>query len=137
MPWSGAPGGGFTAPGVTPWLPLGDVGACNVESQRSDPTSVLALTRALIALRRETDDLRTGSYGSLAAPDGVWAWRRGARHFVVLNMTDEPAVLSNLDGALRFSTVRPRDDELVAGALELGPWEGVIGAMQAPRTTTR
>ena len=46
MPWSSDPGGGFTDPGVKPWLPLGDVGACNVETQRSDPSSVLALTRA-------------------------------------------------------------------------------------------
>ncbi len=77
MPWSSDPGGGFTDPGVKPWLPLGDVGACNVETQRSDPSSVLALTRALIALRRDADDLRTGSYRSLDAPDGVWAWVAG------------------------------------------------------------
>ena len=46
MPWSAAPGGGFTEAGVTPWLPLGDVAACNVETQRDDPTSVLSLTHA-------------------------------------------------------------------------------------------
>ena len=67
---------------------------------------MLALTRALIALRRGTDDLRAGSYRSLDAPEGVWAWGRGARHFVVLNMTDEPAVVAGLDATLRISTVR-------------------------------
>ncbi len=137
MPWSGAPGGGFTIPGVKPWLPLGDVHACNVESQRSDPTSVLALTRALIALRRGADDLRTGSYRSLDTPDGVWAWRRGARHGVVLNMTDEPAVVASPVATLCLSTVRQRDGERVTGALELAPWEGVIGVTQAPSTTAR
>ncbi len=137
MPWSTAPGGGFTDPGVTPWLPLGDVDACNVESQRFHPTSVLALTRALIALRRAAEDLRIGSYGPLDAPDGVWAWRRGAAHFVVLNMTDELAVVSGLEGKVRLSTVRPRDGELVPGELEVAPWEGVIGVLQAPWTTAR
>jgi alpha-glucosidase len=137
MPWSGAPGGGFTDPDVTPWLPLGDVAACNVESQRPDPTSVLALTRALIATRRVRADLRTGSYRSLVAPDGVWAWARGEGHFVVLNMTDEQVVVPGLDGTLGISTVRPREGELVAGALDLAPWEGVIGSTQVPWTTTR
>ncbi len=42
-------------------------------------------------------------------------------------MTDEPAVVSGLDGTLRLSTVRPRDGELVVGELEVAPWEGVIG----------
>ena len=137
MPWSGAPGGGFTDRDVKPWLPLGDVVACNVESQQSDPTSVLALTQALIAMRRATHDLRTGSYRSLNAPDGVWAWTRGERHFVVLNMTDEQAVMPGLDGTLGLSTVRPREGEIVAGALDLAPWEGVIGSTLAPWTTTR
>ena len=55
MPWNGAlaAGAGFTAPGVEPWLPFGDVAACNVEAQRADPDSVLAFTRSLLALRRE------------------------------------------------------------------------------------
>ena len=93
---------------------------------------MLSLTRALIALRREAEDLRTGSYRTLDAPDGVWAWRRGAGHFVVLNMTDELAVVSGLDGTLRISTERPRDGELVAGEVDVAPWEGVIGVAQAP-----
>ena len=52
MPWRDAPGGGFTAPDVRPWLPLGDTGACNVEDQLADPASMVHLARDLIALRR-------------------------------------------------------------------------------------
>jgi alpha-glucosidase len=127
MPWSDAPGAGFTEPGVRPWLPLGDVTACNVESQGSDPTSVLALARRLIALRRHEADLRAGSYRSLSAPEGVWAWSRGDRHFVVLNMSEEPAIVPGLTGSLVLNTEGARVDDPVVGTLVLGPWEGVIG----------
>jgi alpha-glucosidase len=137
MPWRDLPGGGFTEPGVRPWLPLGDVHACNVESQRSDPASVLALTRALIALRRQEADLRRGAYRPLDAPEGVWAWSRGDRHFVVINMGDEPALVPDLDGTLRMSTVSSREDEQVDGALGLAPWEGVIGARVTSPSTAR
>ena len=54
MPWRPGPGGGFTAAGVRPWLPLGDTEASSVERQRSDPDSMLHLARDLIALRRTT-----------------------------------------------------------------------------------
>jgi alpha-glucosidase len=137
MPWNDAPGAGFTEPGVRPWLPLGDVMACNVESQRSDPTSVLALARRLIALRRQEADLRAGSYRSLSAPEGVWAWSRGDRHFVVLNMSEGPAVVPGLSGTLLVNTEGARFDEPVAGTLELGPWEGVIGATASSQPIAR
>ena len=38
MPWSPEPGAGFTEAGVEPWLPFGDVAACNVADQRRDPS---------------------------------------------------------------------------------------------------
>ena len=63
MHWRDAPGGGFTGPGVVPWLPLGDT-ARNVADQRSDPGSVLTFTRDLIALRRQHGELRAGSYST-------------------------------------------------------------------------
>ena len=60
MPWSNTPGGGFTSPGVTPWLPMGDPAACNVADQEADVDSVLAFTRRAIAGRRHSDDLAVG-----------------------------------------------------------------------------
>ena len=77
MQWSDEPGGGFTTADATPWLPFGDLAARNVAAQREDRGSVLHLVRDLIALRRGHDDLRTGTYARLEAPDGAWAWRRG------------------------------------------------------------
>src|SRR5471030_429571 len=57
MPWSDVAGSGFTEPGTTPWLPVGDPAAGSVDGQRADPESVLTLTRDLIALRRQNRDL--------------------------------------------------------------------------------
>jgi alpha-glucosidase len=128
MQWRDGPGGGFTDPEVRPWLPFGDVHAFNVEAQRADPDSVLTLARALITLRRQEADLRTGSYRSRPAPEGVWAWNRGERHFVALNMTDDPVVVGDLEGTVRVGSGPSRTGELVGGTLALAPWEGVIGA---------
>ena len=65
MPWSAAPGAGFTEPGVEPWLPFGDLAAANVEDQRRDPGSTLSFTRDLIQLRAAIPELRTGAYATV------------------------------------------------------------------------
>jgi alpha-glucosidase len=97
LPWNG----GWS----NPWLPLtADVRA--VEAQRSDPASFLNYTRELIARRRASRDLVDGGYETLPAPDGVWAFRRGERTKVAVNLSDEPAELE--DG------------------LRLEPWAGVV-----------
>jgi alpha-glucosidase len=59
-----------------------------VEAQQEDPASPLARTRELIALRRRSTDLRTGSYETLPAPEGVWAWKRGEATTVAVNLSD-------------------------------------------------
>jgi alpha-glucosidase len=105
---------------------LGDVDADNVEMQRADPHSVLNLARDLIALRRREADLRRGRYRTIAAPDGVWAWERGERTIVVLNLSGEEAALPGVDGAVAVSTDRRRDGEAITGVLRSGPWEGVV-----------
>jgi alpha-glucosidase len=99
-----------------------------VEAQRSDPASVLTLARALIALRRREADLHAGSYRARPAPEGIWAWNRGDRHFVAINMTDGPVVVPEVGGTLEIGTDGSRAGEPVEGTLALGPWEGVIGA---------
>jgi alpha-glucosidase len=125
MPWSAEPGAGFTAPGVEPWLPFGDLTA-NVADQREDPGSVLTLVRDLIALRRSRADLRTGAYAPLDTPDGAWAYRRGDATTVALNLSGEPASIAGVRGRVAVGTDRARDGAAVHGALELGPWEGAI-----------
>jgi alpha-glucosidase len=126
MQWTGEPGGGFTTAEAQPWLPFGDLAACNVAAQREDPRSVLHLVRDLIALRRSSPDLRSGSYERLPAPEGAWAWRRGDGCVVALNLADAPVTVEGVDGDVAIATDRARDGERVAGAVRLGPYEGVV-----------
>jgi alpha-glucosidase len=131
MLWNAEPGAGFSREGVRPWLPIGDPHAINVEDQRGDPDSMLHLCRDLIALRRETPDLRSGAYASLPAPAGVWAWRRGERIVVAVNLSGEAASLPLGPATIEIGTDRARDGETVEGDLDLGPWEGVVLLLRA------
>jgi alpha-glucosidase len=100
------------------WLPLGG-NTRTVEEQRDDPDSVLNFTRRLIELRQSRDDLLQGSYERLEAPPGVWAWRRGERTAVAVNLSDRPVQLS-LRGDVLLAT--DGNDEVA----ELAPWAGVV-----------
>ncbi len=127
MPWTGGEGAGFTSPGVRPWLPIGDRTGFSVEEEQDDPASMLRLTRDLLALRRARDDLRSGAYTRLSAPDGWWAWRRGPALVAVLNLT-ETAGWFDLAGPGRvlISTDRALDGQPVDGRLELSGWQGAL-----------
>jgi alpha-glucosidase len=94
MPWSAAPGAGFSA--GRSWLPLpADAVDRNVERQAADPASVLWLYRRLLAMRRTTPALQTGSQELVATtdPDALAFIRRtdeGAA-FIALNFARRPA----------------------------------------------
>jgi glycosidase len=120
MPWTAD--GGFTD-GGDPWLPAGDPAARNVADQRADPGSVLHMVRDAIALRRGREDLRDGAYATVAAPPGVWAYRRGDGTAVALNLSGEPRAI-DLAGTTLLATDRAGEGERFAG--ELAPWTGVV-----------
>jgi len=126
MPWRPGAGGGFTDPRARPWLPMSDPEACNVESQRDDPHSVLALVRDLVALRRRIPDLGLGAYAGRAAPPGVWAWQRGKGHLVAVNLGEDAVVWELPEGRVVIGTDRSRDGEPVPGHTRLGGWEGLV-----------
>jgi glycosidase len=126
MPWTAEPGGGFTTPEATPWLPFGDLAAHNVAAQKSEPGSTLHLVRDLIALRRSERDLSAGAYATLDAPGGAWAYSRGDRFAVAVNLSGDAATVEGLEGRVAIGTDRGRDGEAVEGEVRLGPWEGVV-----------
>lgn len=127
MPWTAEPGGGFTTPGATPWLPFGDLAAHNVAAQKEDPASTLHLVRDLIALRREHRDLTAGSYSTLEAPAGAWAYTRGSGFAVAVNLSSERATVTAAGGGrVAIGTDRGRDGEAVGDTIDLGPWEAVV-----------
>jgi alpha-glucosidase len=133
MPWRDAPGGGFTEPGAEPWLPFGDLAACNVEAQRDDPDSVLHLVRDLIALRRREVALRTGAYRPVPTSPGGWAWTRGGRVTVLAALDDAGATLDGAEGTVVAATDRRRLGEVVAGGLSVSGWEAVVVAAPVDR----
>jgi alpha-glucosidase len=123
MQWDGSPSGGFTASGVTPWLPLGASAVCNVADQKQDPGSMLSLCRRLIALRHAELGGHIASYELLPAPDDQWAYHVGDLA-VVANFSDRSAVAACPVGEVLQAT---GDKVPAAGdAVTLGPWEGII-----------
>jgi oligo-1,6-glucosidase len=88
MQWTAGPNGGFTR--GEPWLAVNpNAEAINAEDQAGRPDSVLAHTRALIAFRRGSTDLREGDYRDIdPAHEQVFAYRRGAL-LVLLNFGRE------------------------------------------------
>jgi alpha-glucosidase len=78
MPWAAdAPAAGFST--AKPWLPLGDGHARRaVDQQDGDPDSMLAWTRALLAIRRAEPALRTGSADVVTAQGDLLVLHRAA-----------------------------------------------------------
>jgi len=122
MPWDGSPAAGFTARGVTPWLPVGGSSARNVAGQRDDPLSTLSFCRELLALRRAEFGGQVASYRRLPAPAGVWAYQAGGL-LVAANLTDAPVRWQGPIGDVLLAT----DPALTrAGPVtELPPWRGL------------
>lgn len=92
MQWDKAPNGGFCAPDVEPWLPLGDnFGRENVEMQKVQHMSMLNCTISLLELRKKRPSLGLGSYQPLPSSDTVFAFGRqyeAEQSIVVLNFSN-------------------------------------------------
>ena len=134
MPWDSSPFAGFsTAP---PWLPLNaDWPTRNVAAQAVDPGSMLALYRALLALRRAQLALSIGSLTLIDAAPDVLAYERrsGAdRLLVALNFSAEgrplPLTAETGEAHTLASTLarRPIDGTLA-------PNEGVVLRLSGAR----
>ncbi len=126
MPWHGGPGGGFSEPGVRPWLPMTDPAACNVADQEGDADSVLEFCRRVIAARRASDDLAVGEYRSLPSAEHSWAYARGEGTTVVLNMSDASVTFKDVPGVVTVSTDAALEGSSVEGGLTLPAWSGAV-----------
>jgi alpha-glucosidase len=132
MPWTPGPGHGFTT--GRPWLRFGDdADVRNVAVQERDPGSVLATYRRLLALRRDSEALRSGTLRLIEiGTDDVLAWIReigGERVLVAVNFSpaardarlSEPGDWQPIGGS-HLDPATPTAD----GALELRALEAVI-----------
>lgn len=133
MAWDGSAHAGFST--GEPWLPLAaDWPSCNVEQQRRDPHSMLALYEKLIALRRAESALAIGDYVPMAC-DGnllIYGRRHGDRRLIValnLGHAAQRAMVGGIAGQVVLSTHLDRAGESVSGEIELRPDEGVVIAV--------
>ena len=135
MSWRPGAGGGFTT--GRPWLPVApDVNRRNVESQASDPESVLSLYRRLTRLRRGMPALHRGDQELLDVgdPDVLAYGRRadGRSAFVALNFASRPATVHLPDAGtegrwrIALSTHGRSVDDVLGETLVLAPLEACI-----------
>jgi alpha-glucosidase len=147
MQWSTGAHAGFSQ--GQPWLRLADDWAtCNVELQQADASSMLALYRRLIALRRAEPALHAGTWEALEVGGDmgadmeieVLAYARTfaqRRLVVLLNFADAPREIasaalgatSNAEVGVLASTHQRREG-LPPGVVSLRPLEGVVLAVQ-------
>ncbi|WP_439369810.1 alpha-amylase family glycosyl hydrolase [Bradyrhizobium sp. DASA03120] len=133
MRWDASPHGGFTK--GSPWLPLEADGGTSVTEQQSDERSILALFRALIALRRAHACLRQGGYAPLRSHNDVLAYKRTEGRneaLIVLNIAAEPRKWHwRGRGRLLLSTHLDRPSEpLPDASILLRANEGVVIALE-------
>ena len=132
MQWDTTSNAGFTT--NRSWLPIpGDHVEINVESERSDSFSLLALYRALLALRRQEPVLITGRYMPMPASENLIAYIRQndqQRFLILLNLSPWPEryPLGSLcrHARLRLSTFLDRTDTQCEEWIEIRGDEGLI-----------
>ena len=134
MQWDAGHNAGFCPPTVKPWLPIADdYQQVNVAAQREDRHSMLALTRALLQLRRTTPALSLGNYAPIAGvPEECFVYVRQSgeqRRLVALNFSgsEQHIHLPALgNGFIRISTHLDREESVDLASLHLRSDEGCV-----------
>jgi alpha-glucosidase len=132
MQWDATPSAGFTA--GAPWLPVAaDAERVNVAVQRRDPHSMLSFYRRLLALRRGSPALRSGSYRTIPSLAGVFAYLReadGERCAIALNFTDRPRRVDfRRPARLLLSTSDDAAGSAERSEFDLAPNAGVLARL--------
>ena len=128
MPWSAEPNGGFTAEGVRPWLPLGEHGTTNVQSEQANPASVLNFWHHLSLLRAAGTIGAAGHLERVVLDDQVWAYRVG-QVTTIVNLSDFPAQ-AKIGGGTGWSVLASTRPQAVgtepSSDMALEPWEAMV-----------
>ena len=95
IPWDATARHGWTGEPWLPWPPEAERRAVSV--LRDDPSSILHLYRRLLAARRASPALRTGTWIARDAPAGVLAYERVSgddRRLVLVNFRNKPVAVA-------------------------------------------
>ena len=132
--WTAGPNAGFTAEGVTPWLPLADdYKTVNMETELKDPASMLNLYRKLLSFRRLSNALQSGTYQPIdPVPPECFVYLREyetEKIIVALNMGETTTRLDlhrfgNLE--IIVSTGMDRTGKINPSLIDLSPDEGLV-----------
>jgi alpha-glucosidase len=136
MQWDSGPCSGFS--NGEPWLPLADDYRMeNVATQLQDQASILHLYRRLIAARRATPALVSGSYWPITAQGDLLLFARqhqSERIVVALNLGAEARALDfgsdHFPGHVLVSTLGDRDREALRRRVTVRGSEGLVIALQ-------
>lgn len=132
--WTPGPNAGFTTAGVIPWLPIADdFQRVNMETELKDTHSMLSLYRKLLAFRRQSNALQSGSYEAIdPVPDDCFAYMReqdSEKIIVILNLGE---TTSRIDlhrfgrTEIIVSTRLDRSGIVDSNRVDLSPWEGLV-----------
>ncbi len=126
------PNAGFST--AEPWLPIASLDqGMDVASQTSDPASMLALYRDLIAYKRASAPLREGSQAFVDdLPEGVLGILRDSgnqRAVIFVHMGESRCELEGWNGRIEIASDRNREGETVTGILTLEPNDAFVMAL--------
>ncbi|MES2663278.1 MAG: alpha-amylase family glycosyl hydrolase [Pseudomonadota bacterium] len=135
LQWNAEKNAGFTQ--ATPWLPVAeDFQEINVEAQKVNTQSMLALYRHLIDLRQNEVALQVGKFELLKAEGDVLAYIRYSNDkkntfLIVLNLGHQAHVFQSLpkdleNACIVLSTHLDRNKETVKDIIEVRADEGLI-----------
>jgi alpha-glucosidase len=130
MPWNSSHFGGFSE--AKPWLPLySGYKTQNVDGQRNDSKSHLALYQRLLELRSTYPALQSGDYLPIAQNEGAFCFLRqgaDAKFLVAINFADQAVRIAAPEacGSICLTTQLDREKEKVTRELDLRPNEGLI-----------
>ncbi len=134
MQWEATGNFGFTAPGVTPWLPFETVAAeRNVAVEQENPKSILNLTHELLALRKTHPALASGNWAAIdGLPEECLVYTRTTAEqvlLVALNLTDNEHQFMlpyTGTGLVVTSTGKDRTGKISLTFMVLQPNEGIL-----------
>jgi alpha-glucosidase len=133
MQWDAGEYAGFSK--TKPWLRLNATSKkINVEKQKNDPESPLALYRRLIQLRQSEPSLMMGNYTPICSDQQALAYMRQApgeaAFLVVLNLSHRPCYLHikhmEINGTIVLSTSEELEGTTVNSRINLAGDEGII-----------
>lgn len=132
MQWDGTKNAGFCE--AKPWLRVDKAfKRVNVEVQKNDPYSMLALYRRLIQLRQNEPALHGGSYTTVHADKQLICYKREWDNdcfLIVLNLSHRPSYFRPTDiqlkGTIELATSPELDGLPVEGSISLSGDEGII-----------